>query len=80
MISSATGFSGTTDAKMNGAWRFRYETEPNYLFSIRLKVSVRAVPVRNTLYGEFDLKKAITLKGVVTRVEWVNPHISFNIG
>lgn len=26
---------------------------------------------------EFDLNKPVTLKGVVTKVEWSNPHISF---
>lgn len=29
--------------------------------------------------AEFDADKSITLKGVVTRVEWLNPHVWFYI-
>ncbi len=28
---------------------------------------------------EFDLNRPVTLKGVVTKVEWVNPHAAFYI-
>ena len=40
-----------------------------------------AIPVlgHHSFMGEFNLTKSITLNGVVRRVEWVNPHISFNI-
>ena len=40
-----------------------------------------AVPVvaHHSFMGEFNLTKALRLNGVVTRVEWANPHISFNI-
>jgi hypothetical protein len=27
--------------------------------------------------GEFDMSKAITLEGVVTRVDWENPHVHY---
>jgi hypothetical protein len=26
---------------------------------------------------DYDMSKSITLKGVVTKVDWVNPHINF---
>jgi len=29
--------------------------------------------------GEYDLNKSITLKGVVTKVDWSNPHVSFDL-
>ncbi len=29
----------------------------------------------HSVAGEFDIHKSITLKGVVSKVEWVNPHI-----
>ena len=29
--------------------------------------------------GEFDANKPVTLKGVVTKVEWMNPHVWFYI-
>ena len=38
---------------------------------------VAAVPAlaHHSLQSEFDIEKSITLKGVVTRVDWVNPHV-----
>ena len=33
----------------------------------------------HSFMGEFDLSKPITLKGTITKVEWANPHISFNV-
>jgi uncharacterized protein DUF6152 len=29
--------------------------------------------------GEYDLNSSITLRGVVTKVDWANPHISFDM-
>jgi hypothetical protein len=29
----------------------------------------------HSLAGQFDVKKTITIEGVVSRVDWVNPHI-----
>ena len=29
--------------------------------------------------AEFDARKAVTLKGAVTRVEWVNPHVWIHV-
>ena len=40
-----------------------------------------AVPVmaHHSFMGEYDLSKAVTLSGTITKVEWANPHISFEI-
>jgi hypothetical protein len=40
-----------------------------------------AMPVlgHHSFAAEFDTKKPITLKGVVTKVEWMNPHAWFYI-
>ena len=38
---------------------------------------VPALPAfgHHSLYAEFDEGQSITLKGVVSRVEWINPHV-----
>ena len=33
----------------------------------------------HSFMAEFDLNRPVTLKGVVTKVEWVNPHAAFYI-
>ena len=40
-----------------------------------------AVPVlaHHSFAAEFDTKKPVTLKGVVTKIEWMNPHAWFYI-
>ena len=46
-----------------------------------LLLSIAAVPVlaHHSFAAEFDTKKPVTLKGVVTKVEWMNPHAWFYI-
>src|SRR5438094_10096115 len=36
-----------------------------------------ALPVKahHSLFAEFDHKKTVTLKGVISTIEWINPHI-----
>jgi len=42
---------------------------------------IAAVPVlaHHSFQAEFDTSKPVTLKGVVTKVEWMNPHAWFYI-
>jgi hypothetical protein len=48
---------------------------------IAILLALAAVPVfaHHSFAAEFDTKKPITLKGVVTKVEWMNPHAWFYI-
>ena len=39
-----------------------------------LLLSTAAVSAHHSLVAEFDLNKPVTLKGSLTRMEWVNPH------
>jgi hypothetical protein len=35
----------------------------------------QAALAHHSLAGQFDVKKPLTLSGVITQVDWVNPHI-----
>ena len=44
-----------------------------------LLVSALPVLAHHSFGAEYDTKKPVTLHGVVTRVEWFNPHARFSI-
>ena len=48
---------------------------------LALGLFVVAVPVlaHHSFVADFNLNKPITVKGVVTKVDWSNPHISFSL-
>lgn len=48
-----------------------------WVLGFSLLLAAAPVLAHHSFGKEYDLKKPITLKGVVTRVDWVNPHISF---
>jgi hypothetical protein len=37
------------------------------------------VKAHHSFAAEYDSKKPVTLKGIVTKVEWLNPHVYFYI-
>ena len=45
------------------------------LVSALLLTCTPAARAHHSVAGEFDIHKLVVLKGVVTKVEWVNPHI-----
>jgi len=40
-------------------------------------LAVRPLPAHHSFSAEYDSKKQVTLKGIVTKVEWMNPHVYF---
>lgn len=51
------------------------------LFVAGLGLIVAALPLgaHHSFNAEYDTKKPVTLKGVVTKIEWKNPHAYFYI-
>ena len=45
------------------------------LVLILLLAAVSTSFPHHSVTGQFDVSKSITLKGVISRVEWINPHI-----
>lgn len=44
-----------------------------------LLVSATPVMAHHSFAAEYDSKKPVTLKGIVTKVDWMNPHVYFYI-
>ncbi len=40
-------------------------------------LAVTPLPAHHSFSAEYDSKKAVVLKGIVTKVEWMNPHVYF---
>lgn len=48
--------------------------------AITLMVHLQSVSAHHAFSAEFDANQPVTLKGAVTRVEWINPHSWVHIG
>lgn len=40
-------------------------------------LAVTPLPAHHAFSAEYDSKKSVELKGIVTKVEWMNPHVYF---
>jgi Family of unknown function (DUF6152) len=49
------------------------------IFMFGLLIISTPLTAHHSFMGEYDLSKPVSLTGTVTRVEWANPHISFEI-
>jgi hypothetical protein len=50
-----------------------------WLVSLGLVLGARAALAHHSVGGEFDVHKKLTLDGVVSQVEWANPHIYIHL-
>ena len=49
------------------------------VIAVGLLLTGRAAIAHHSFAAEFDSRKPITLKGIVTKVDWGNPHVWFYI-
>jgi len=42
-------------------------------------LAVTPLPAHHSFSAEYDSKKSVSLKGVVTKVDWMNPHVYFYV-
>jgi hypothetical protein len=54
---------------------------PYAILALGAVFALRSAPAsaHHSFAAEFDASKPITLKGVVTRIDWMNPHVWFYI-
>ena len=48
-------------------------------FAALMVAATPALLAHHSFAAEYDSKKPVTLKGIVTRVEWMNPHAYFYV-
>lgn len=53
--------------------------KPKLVLAIVLVAAAVPVLAHHSFAAEYDEKKPVTLKGVVTKVEWTNPHARFYV-
>ena len=53
----------------------RHRTGVILVASLAMFVAASALHAHHSVAGQFDSNKPLTLKGVVSKVEWINPHI-----
>lgn len=44
---------------------------------VMIGASIMPILAHHSVQGEYDVSKTITIQGVVTKVEWMNPHAHF---
>jgi hypothetical protein len=49
------------------------------VLTVSLAIFVTPLLAHHSFAAEYDEKKPVTLKGVVTKVEWANPHARFYV-
>lgn len=46
-----------------------------FVLIVALLLAVSPARAHHSVPGQFDTSKPVTLKGVITKIDWINPHI-----
>src|SRR5579863_2277432 len=57
----------------------RHNTARLLKFGIGAVLAVTPLLAHHSFSAEYDAKKPVTLKGTVTKIDWMNPHVYFYI-
>ena len=49
------------------------------VFALMAAASVTPALAHHSFAAEYDSKKPVTMKGIITKVDWMNPHVYFYI-
>ena len=53
----------------------RHKLPAVFMAALAFMIAAAPLPAHHSFAAEFDQTKPLTLQGVVTKVEWMNPHI-----
>src|SRR5262245_13033350 len=73
MSLALSSFAPTT--RMSGGWAMRSHVCASLILLAVVGFASPTPLAHHSVSGQFDLSKTATLKGVISRVEWINPHI-----
>jgi hypothetical protein len=51
----------------------------SFLVATAIAVATTAALAHHSVPGQFDMSKPLTLKGVISKVDWINPHIYIHL-
>src|SRR5512145_882648 len=72
MVGLTARWCGRTLCPRGSGMRYRLRS---LFVAVAIAVSAAAMQAHHSVPGQFDMSKPVTLKGVISKVDWINPHI-----